>query len=145
MAVCDTVPLTAVLLVAAVGTVAHVVTVEGPRDAAAVATPELGGRARAGHLATRSRRSAQFRRLVPAVPAVGSPVAHLAPGQAGVRRAAGEGGAVLTGGFVTAVTAVVLAVAEEPPVHAARVAAGELILPAPEVTCRDRYDAAVTS
>lgn len=105
--------LTAVLLIAAVGTVAHVVTAEGPRDAATVATLKLRGRARARHLATRSQRSAQLRRLVPAVSAVRSPVAHLAPGQADVGRAAGEGGALLTGGFVTAVTTVVLAVTEE--------------------------------
>lgn len=113
MGVSDTVPLTAVLLIAAIRTVAHVVTEKGPRDAPTVSALKLKRRTRARHLATRSRKSAKFRRLVPAVSAVRSPVAHLASGQADVRRAAGEAGAVLAGGFVTPVTTVVLAITEK--------------------------------
>lgn len=113
MAVSDIVPLTTVFLIAAVRTVSHVVTPPGLRDALTVSTLKLKRGTRARHLHMRSRNSTKFWRLVPAVSAVRSPVAHLVSGQADVHRPAGEGGAVLTGGFVTPITTVVLTVTEK--------------------------------
>lgn len=140
LAVSDMVPLTAVFLIAAVSTVGHVVTPPGLRNALTVSTLKLKRRTRARRLPMRSRKSTTFRRLVPTVPAVRSPVAHLVSGQAGVHRPAGEGGAVLAGGFVTPVTTVVLTVTEVTLGHAARIAAAEFIVFTSGVTCPKTCD-----
>lgn len=140
LAVSDMVPLTAVFLIAAVSTVGHVVTPPGLRNALTVSTLKLKRRTRARRLPMRSRKSAKFRRLVPTVPAVRSPVTHLVSGQAGVHRPAGEGGAVLAGGFVTPVTTVVLTVTEVTLGYAACIAAGEFIIFTSGVTCPKTCD-----
>lgn len=84
-------------------------------DAVPVATVKLRRRARGRGLRAGSSRITQLTVLIPPVFAISLPVTQLVSEQADVRRPTGEEarGAVLAGSLVTAVTAVVRAVAKE--------------------------------